>query len=832
MKLEEAIKFALDGEAVLFLGSGFSSEATNILHENLPIGRELSYAICDEMKINRSDKLSISSERYVDKYGVQSFITFLKKHISCKTVSDNQNEILSLPWKRIYTTNYDDVVEVVSEKLNIDREYVTANKAPKEIKDINGAIIHINGSILNVKPSTFYQEFKITDESYLRDGFLESPWERVFYDDINNMKAIIFIGYSLDYDFDLQKVMHEIIKERAFFIDQENISEEQKYKFEKWGKLYQNGNQGLAKKIVEIKNSYMPLPREEKLQCFKEIKLTQYHSKEIESQDVIAMLVRGEYDEFSFRNKQHYYIRREIILNNILKSFKNGNICLIHSNLGNGKSFLLDYVESKLVDMENISIYKLDKLDEHDLNDDINLIRRNTEKQVYILIDDIDYDMMVLKALSRYQMENVKVIATCRSYIEPLIEEKIRDQAPLFYKGLHVLDIDCLQEVELDETKKLFDKYNLWGDYASSTHSEKKKLLKDRLSSGLSNILYILLDSQLIKDKINELLSKINKDELLKKYLVIKSICDICNFKLPGYEVARLVKISFGELELRARHINNVNIKQIIDLSSSDAQFRSSVFSQYIISEVADNEFILNILVQFHKNISKETSQKYFIIKKKLNGRTNLIEAFGGSRKGKKENDRLDNIIYRFYDKIQNIEKENPFFWLQFAIVSLNLEKLDVAELYFKTAYSYAEKMESFDTFQLDTHYSRYIFVALIKGRIEYSFDEIKKAHNYLMRNNNPEVSYVLKQTGAYSDVYEKYGNSFSSRNKIEFNNMIEIIAKKYNLYFDELITKNFHITPGINNAYKKFEKLLIDYDDWNDILHQKYRKITNKNRR
>lgn len=99
------------------------------------------------------------------------------------------------------------------------------------------------------------------------------------------------------------------------------------------------------------------------------------------------------------------------------------------------------------------------------------------------------------------------------------------------------------------------------------------------------------------------------------------------------------------------------------------------------------------------------------------------------------------------------------------------------------------------------------------------------------MSNNNSEVSYVLKQTGAYSDVYEKYGNSFSPLNKIEFNNMIETIAKKYNSYFDELIKKNFHITSGINNAYKKFEKLLIDYDDWNDMLHQKYRKITNKNR-
>ena len=45
MELQKAIKAAMDGEAVLFLGAGFSSGGMNILGENIKVGKR--FVVCN-----------------------------------------------------------------------------------------------------------------------------------------------------------------------------------------------------------------------------------------------------------------------------------------------------------------------------------------------------------------------------------------------------------------------------------------------------------------------------------------------------------------------------------------------------------------------------------------------------------------------------------------------------------------------------------------------------------------------------------------------------------------------------------------------------------------
>ena len=148
MELQKAIKAAMDGEAVLFLGAGFSSGGMNILGENIKVGKDLSYAICDDLGITRSDNLTISASRYIEdekcKKGLDEFIDFLKKELTCVETTADQNEICSLPWTRIYTTNYDNIVELSSEKMGFAREvadrvifmdggYIVEEGTPQEV---------------------------------------------------------------------------------------------------------------------------------------------------------------------------------------------------------------------------------------------------------------------------------------------------------------------------------------------------------------------------------------------------------------------------------------------------------------------------------------------------------------------------------------------------------------------------------------------------------------------------------------------------------------------------------------------------------------------------
>lgn len=68
--------------------------------------------------------------------------------------------------------------------------------------------MYINGYINTLNEKNFYDEFKITDDNYNKQGLLQSTWKNLFETDLKREKVIIFIGYSLKYDQELVKYIH------------------------------------------------------------------------------------------------------------------------------------------------------------------------------------------------------------------------------------------------------------------------------------------------------------------------------------------------------------------------------------------------------------------------------------------------------------------------------------------------------------------------------------------------------------------------------------------------------------------------------------------------
>ena len=125
MNIEEAIRHAIDGNAILFLGAGFSCGGKNRNGETLPSASELSKRLCKEMGIPESSDLAIVSDMFIDHSvygkGVKELISFLKKQCLALRISEAQETIINLPWRRIYTTNYDNIPEICSRKGNVER---------------------------------------------------------------------------------------------------------------------------------------------------------------------------------------------------------------------------------------------------------------------------------------------------------------------------------------------------------------------------------------------------------------------------------------------------------------------------------------------------------------------------------------------------------------------------------------------------------------------------------------------------------------------------------------------------------------------------------------
>ncbi|MGB6474112.1 MAG: hypothetical protein WBF04_08515 [Candidatus Sulfotelmatobacter sp.] len=65
----------------------------------------------------------------------------------------------------------------------------------------------------------------------------------------------------------------------------------------------------------------------------------------------------------------------------------------------------------------------------------------------------------------------------------------------------------------------------------------------------------------------------------------------------------------------------------------------------------------------------------------------------------------------RVYESVKHLPhcSRSPLFWLQYAIAALVSQDFDRAKSYFDSAYSFADDMYAYDSFQIDNHYARFL---------------------------------------------------------------------------------------------------------------------------
>ena len=294
MDINEAIFHILNGDAILFAGAGFSHGAKNINNEEFLLGNGLSKKMIDDADLDEDDlDLEYISELYIEEKGIDMFISFLKKEYICQTYTDSQKIISNLPWKRIYTTNYDNIIEKASLDSGKYRPTITANDKIRYYNNKNDVVIHLNGYIEKLNEDTVFNEFKLTNESYMSKEIV-NQWSFLLEEDLNNSKCIIFVGYSLEYDRSIQELIAatEKLKEKCFFITF-NPSRKSLRLMRKYGQVLEIGTEGFAEKIQEIKKCYKEKTIKPKLMCFKKFNPKEYKSSEFLDKDTMDLLFYG-----------------------------------------------------------------------------------------------------------------------------------------------------------------------------------------------------------------------------------------------------------------------------------------------------------------------------------------------------------------------------------------------------------------------------------------------------------------------------------------------------------------------------------------------------------
>lgn len=252
MEHEELLAQIFSGRAILFTGAGFSKGTQTIKDQTPPDAKELAKKICKLGNFDEDTDLRYATDFYIEnKKSLDDLINLLKESFTIKNVLNIHNEICSAPWRRFYTTNYDNSIVLACASNGKKVEPLDISQPHADKRPSSNLCVHINGSIDTLSRQTINSSFKLSSSSYISpQSFLESPWRTVFRSDIDRCSALVFCGYSL-YDIEIQKLLveNEDIYRKTYFITPKDIDTKTRFTLSKFGKIIEISTNGLGELI-------------------------------------------------------------------------------------------------------------------------------------------------------------------------------------------------------------------------------------------------------------------------------------------------------------------------------------------------------------------------------------------------------------------------------------------------------------------------------------------------------------------------------------------------------------------------------------------------------
>lgn len=733
---------------------------------------------------------------------LNKFIRMMKETFTVVEVKPYHTTIASLPWRRIYTTNYDNVIE---EAAKVNKIHIDSKDLEDRVDMSSRHCIHINGRIEKLDKESLDKSFKLTSSSYIsHETFYNTEWKKRFMDDIEIAGVIIFIGYSL-YDMDIEKILfknNQKIKDRVIFIQQENLDEMDKFDLEQYGEVYSVGTE----KFAELIEKYPPTNTEEEIffECFQELKLIQEVQGSIREADIEKFLIYGKITDDLIQDetiRQHgkppFLIPRskisralEIICSNKTK------ILVIVGDVGNGKTIFLKQLATKLAATKRVFTLQT-RENETTAKQDIDKIA-NLNQESIIIIDSYTRHTKLLEYIELQQYKNTTIILAARTHehYRYLGENELLKQAS-------IIEIDTLDDSELEYFYDIIEHGGMWypsskGTKTKYSENDKKKIMYEKCKREISLILTEILESEVMKNKIIKILDDIFSKQVNKKQVF--AICLLNAMDIP-ISVGLLEEI-IGEHDLSI--YRDENLKNIIDINLIDKDNRISVkspiFSLLILKTYFTDEitqYFLEILELINKKANHDAQLND--IKKNL-FRFRFVERL-------LPEDGKINRLTRYYEKLKQ-EFDwliwDPQYWLQYAMCFIMYNDLEKAQQKLSVAYEKATRI-GYDVTKINNQQARLNLkkAAQYSTNIKESVELFLEADKLLTEQKDSDT-YKYKIMMNYEDFIEKRFNSFSVA---QWNQVIGCCKK-------QLEYLNRHIPK------ERFKEQLI-YEDCKNILEE-----------
>jgi len=439
---------------------------------------------------------------------------------------------------------------------------------------------------------------------------------------------------------------------------------------------------------------------------------------------------------------------------------------VIHSNLGNGKSLVLEQLKC-IATEQGFQVYSFIENGDS-LLEEIEWALKSHDRTIFI-VDNYPEWLDSLKFVAPHLGEKTTLVLSARTSAHDVLVDRFSEI--LRIKDLSEIPIDVLSDEELKWLVGFFDEYGLWGERAAWSHVKKLNYLKTACSAQWHAVLIRLFESPQISARLKTIFDDVKSQRNYYEILVT-----ILILAVMGYQPSLSVLVDLcGPRILETGFRRDQAMQEIIDFARGEVRVRSAVLGEHILKQIADPNTTVQVLISLARAADKSAvvGPYFYGLFKNLMRFTNLQSFLPQS-------ERRRGII-RYYEAIKRLSNcaTNPLFWLQYAIACLVFEEYDRAGKYFEAAYSYAERRRTYDSYQIDNHYARFLLMqAITSGDADKGMTAFRKARKIIFAQiRSDRLHYPFRVAASLGEFYESFAPKLKKEQKAEIVRAAEYIA-------------------------------------------------------
>lgn len=700
MEFEAALAYAAQGRAVLFLGAGFSWGATSLANEPFLLGAGLGKALADEVGIPNDLALEDISDIYMSKLSPSALLQRLRNWYVAKDVTKSQKELAKLPWRRVYTTNYDDVFERSCAEVGRGViSYVGTDSVGKIAK--NGlTCVHLNGFVWTATEGSLSRELKLTSTSYSSGSAMNDEWADRFRFDLHAAQAVFFVGYSLA-DLDLRRLLVEQeLKEKSFFVLKKDPNMADAHRASLFGLPVAKGVDDFADEVSKFLLTYtVPHDVAPISHCIKPY-APAAASGSVEDRYLFELMLagklRGEYIAPAYLGQIVYCGVRSAVQRFAEYLEPGVGVIYFHSSLGNGKTVAMSFAQYAAF-VKGFQVFTLaDRGDT--LDEELHFVLER-EGHTVIFVDNYTEWLDVLSVFRGRVGKDLTLVMSARTAAHEALFDRVSDAVG--FRDAVEFNLDEMDDEELEWVSGFLDLFGFWSNMAGTGIYAKKRFLKEKCDGQWSSILLKVFEAPQMVARLAKLFEAFNgtseyKDPLTKLLLLT----------VLGYHPNSPALITLCGDEILTRGFKeNVVVSELIDFGGSSFNMRSSVMANVILKKISDPNRTVQALIQLITQVDAlaYSSDYHFELFKNLVRFSSSNLFFAEESRGRS--------AMRVYEEIKGLGHCNryPLFWLQYAIAALVAKDFERSGFYFNTAYSHASNLDRYDSYQIDNHYARFL---------------------------------------------------------------------------------------------------------------------------